>query len=167
MVANVIAGDGEELAIRTAGQDWIISWHPPEAVPDGTPHGAAGVCVTGSGEVVLISENGVDWDLPAGRPEGDETWEQTLRREMLEEACATVVDARLLGFCRGSCVAGHEAGLVLVRSFWRAQVVLDAWEPRFEIKHRRVVRASDAMPHLPQPFLPLFRRALKEAGVLI
>ena len=98
MVANVIAGDGEELAIRTAGQDWIISWHPPEAVPDGTPHGAAGVCVTGSGEVVLISENGVDWDLPAGRPEGDETWEQTLRREMLEEACATVVDARLLGF---------------------------------------------------------------------
>lgn len=104
--------------------------------------------------------------MPAGRTEGDETWEQTLRREMLEEACATVIDTRLLGFCRGSCVAGPEAGLVLVRSFWRARVLLGAWEPRFEISHRRVVPATEVLSHLPPPFLPILRRALADAGVL-
>ena len=28
---------------------------------------------------------------------------------------------------------GHERGLVLVRSFWRAEVRIDPWEPEFEI----------------------------------
>ncbi len=157
---------GEELLIRSNGQDWITSWHPAPMAPIGTPHGAAGICVTDSGKIVLISNDGIHWDLPAGRPEADETWEQTLWREMLEEACATVIDARLLGFCRGACVAGPEAGLVLVRSFWRARVVLGAWEPQFEISHRRLVPATEVLSHLPSPFLPIFRRALTEAGLL-
>jgi predicted NUDIX family NTP pyrophosphohydrolase len=72
---------------------------------------------------MLVSHDGIEWDWPAGRTEGDETWELTLRREILEEVCATVVDARLLGFCRSVCIAGREADLVLVRSFWRARVV--------------------------------------------
>jgi ADP-ribose pyrophosphatase YjhB (NUDIX family) len=81
--------------------------------------------------------------FPAGRPEEGESWEETLRREMLEEACAIVGRARLLGFSRGACVAGPEEGLVLVRSMWRAEVQLEPWEPRFEIPHRRVVTATD------------------------
>jgi len=95
VIVHVAIDDGVELPIRTNGQDWTVSWHRPPTAPTGTAHGAAGVCVIENGEIVLISNNDSDWDLPAGRTEGDETWEQTLRREMLEEACATVVDARL------------------------------------------------------------------------
>ena len=135
--------DGEDVIVRANGQTWISSWHPPLAPPDGTPHGAAGVCVTGDGEIVLISPDGERWSLPGGRPEASETWKETLLREMHEEACATVVGARLLGFSRGICVAGHEQGLVLVRSLWRADVQLAPWEPRFEIPHRRVVPEAD------------------------
>jgi hypothetical protein len=47
------------------------------------------------------------------RPEPGETWEQTLRREMDEEACATVTGARLLGFTHGRCLTGPERGTVL------------------------------------------------------
>jgi hypothetical protein len=36
--------------------------------------------------------------------------------EVLEEACAVVTRARLLGFCWGACVSGPEHGVVLVRS---------------------------------------------------
>ena len=104
----------------------------------------------------------------AGRPEGTENWEQTLRREMLEEACAEVVQARLLGFSRGECVEGPEKGLVLVRSVWRAEVELGPWEPRFEIQHRRIVKSGTIRAELPigGAIAPIILRALDEAGVL-
>jgi len=165
-VVEHVAQDGQPLLIRSAGQDWLVSWHPPPDPPDGIPHGAEGVCVTPDGDVVLISHDGQAWDLPAGRPEPGESWEDTLRREMLEEACATVVTARLLGFVRGECVAGHELGRVLVRSMWRADVELGPWEPRFEIPHRRVVAPADLAPVFAEhPFAAIIRRELDEAGL--
>jgi hypothetical protein len=78
--------------------------------------------------------------------EPGESWEQTLRREMDEKACATVVGARLLGFTRGQCVAGPERGLVLVRSVWRADV-------------------EDALSLGANPFAPFIRRELREAAM--
>lgn len=122
--------------------------------------------MTPDGDVVLISTDGELWDLPAGRPEPGETWEDTLRREMLEEACATVVAARLLGFVRGECVAGPERPRILVRSIWRADVELGPWRPLYEIPHRRVVAPSDVDSVLGgNPFLPFIRRELAEAAV--
>ncbi len=165
---SAAARPGESLAVHVNGQDWLASWHPPLLPPDGTPHGAEGVCVTGDGELVLISQDGERWSFPAGRPEGSETWEDTLRREVREEACATVLRARLLGFSRGACVAGPEKGLVLVRSVWRAEVELGPWEPRFEIRHRRVVAAAQVLQHLTitaHPSAPIIRRTLHEAGI--
>jgi ADP-ribose pyrophosphatase YjhB (NUDIX family) len=125
--------------------------------------------VTPEGDVVLISEHGDRWDLPAGRPEAGEDWEQTLRREMLEEACAVVRTARLLGFIRGRCIRGHEEGLVLVRAIWRADVDLRPWDPQFEIPERRVVPVAELLSYLAaerEGFLPVWRRALVEAGLV-
>jgi NTP pyrophosphohydrolases including oxidative damage repair enzymes len=127
---------------------------------------AEGVCVTGDGEIVLISQDGQRWDFPAGRPEGDETWGETLRREMREEACANGPPGPAAGY-RGACVAGPGQGRVLVRSVGRADVELGAW-PQFEIRHRRVVAASDVTQHLritTHPFGPIIRRALHEACI--
>lgn len=79
-----------------------------------------------------------------------------------------VGDARLLGFCRGVCLSGAEEGLRLVRSVWRAHVELLAWEPRFEIRHRRVVPVGELLTHLwiEHGFEPLYHRVLIEAGLL-
>ena len=162
------ARDGEEFMVHANGGDWIVAWHPPSSgAPVGTPHGAAGICLTQDSGLVLISNDGERWGLPGGRPEGQESWEQTLLREMLEEACATVVEARLLGFSRGKCVAGHEKGLTLVRSMWRAQVELGSWEPHFEIAHRRVVPAEGWSDHLwiEDGFAKIYWRAFAEAGL--
>ncbi|HKU27219.1 MAG TPA: NUDIX domain-containing protein, partial [Candidatus Sulfotelmatobacter sp.] len=136
MFQGCAARDAEEFAVRSNRGDWLISWHPPISTPTGTPHGANAFCVTADDQVVLISNDGKRWGWPGGRPDGNETWEQTLRREILEEICATVRNARLLGFCRGACRTGSEKGRVLVRSVWRAEVELLSWEPRFEIRHR-------------------------------
>src|SRR3954469_3253949 len=129
----------DEFEVRTDGQRWLVSWHSSGDAPDGKPHGSAGICVTDQNEVVLISSDGRAWDFPAGRPEVGEDWEQTLRREVLEEACAVVTRARLLGFSRGRCVEGAESRLVLVRAVWWAEVRLLEWSPRFETRFRCVV----------------------------
>jgi ADP-ribose pyrophosphatase YjhB (NUDIX family) len=160
--------EGEPITVRSNGGTWFIEWHPPVSVPPGTRHGANAFCVTHDNQVVLISNDGDRWGWPGGRPEGDESWEQTLRREILEEACALVCRARLLGFCRGECTSGPEQGRVLVRSIWRADVELMAWEPRFEIRHRRLVPADDLLAYLciEEGFEALYHRVLIEVGLL-
>src|SRR5438105_9980463 len=107
---STMANVGETLLVHSAGQDWLATWHPPHLpAPDGKRHGSAGVCVT-DGHVILVSLTGEAWDLPQGRPEGDEDWRATLDREVLEEACATVTDATLLGYGRGECIKGPDLG---------------------------------------------------------
>jgi ADP-ribose pyrophosphatase YjhB (NUDIX family) len=126
------------------------------------------VCVTGDDHLVLISHDGRHWGFPAGRPEGIETWEQTLHREMREEACVVVLRARLLGFARSACVRGRQRRLVLVRSYWRADVDLQPWVPEFEFAHRRLVAAVEARTHVRDPDEVATRvshRALDEAGI--
>jgi ADP-ribose pyrophosphatase YjhB (NUDIX family) len=168
MLQHRAARDGEEFVIRSDAGDWMITWNSPPTPPVGKAHGANGLCVTADRGVVLISRDGERWGWPGGRREGDETWEQTLRREIWEETCAIVGDARLLGFSRGECLSGPEKGLILVRSIWRAEVELRPWEPQFEIAHRRVVPAAELMSHLwmAEGFEAIYHRALAEAGLM-
>src|SRR5437762_6607921 len=77
-----VARDRENFAVRSSGGDWLTAWHPAGEVPPGTPHGANGLCVTADSHVVLIGNDAERWGWPEGRPEGDESWEQTLRREI-------------------------------------------------------------------------------------
>ncbi len=160
-------GDGEEVRLYAEGQRWMLTWHMPDSPPGGRPHGSMGICVTPEGSVVIVSADGTHWALPAGRPEGAEDWEETLRREVREEACAIVRTARLLGFSRGRCISGREEGLVLVRAIWRADVELQPWQPRFEIRRRCVVPAAHLLSRLTleEGYLPTYRRALIEAGL--
>jgi ADP-ribose pyrophosphatase YjhB (NUDIX family) len=162
-----IASDFEEMPVPANGGDWRMAWHPAGNVPAGQAHGANAFCVTARGNVVLISPDGSHWGWPGGRPEPGESWEDTLRREMMEEACATVTGARLLGFVRSRCLSGHEEGLVLVRSIWRAEVTLLPWRPEHEIPFRRVVPARDLARHLwmEDGGAPIYSRAAWEAAL--
>jgi ADP-ribose pyrophosphatase YjhB (NUDIX family) len=159
-----IAEDGVETPFSD-DQDWRIAWCPPPDSPQGTRHGGNAICVAGD-QMVLISHNGRRWGLPGGRPEADEDWIDTVRREIQEEACATATDCRLLGFTTGTCVRGREQGRVLVRSQWLAEVSVQPWDPQFEIPYRRLVPAAEAFAQLsiPPGQEPLYRRMFSEAG---
>ncbi len=159
--------------IESDGQEWHLDWYPlaepptetQTQPPAGLPHGSTGVCVVGA--EVLIVHDGHGWGLPGGRPEPGEDWLTTLHREVREEACATVLDARLLGFARGECVRGREYGRVLVRAHFSARVRLDPWEPEFEMVERRLVPVPDALAYLRMPagYRPFYERLLAEAVV--
>ena len=169
MTAPTAARDLETMPTVSGGQHWLVSWHPADAAPEGRNHGSAGICVGNNGrDLVLISPDEVHWGFPAGRPEGAETLRETLDREMREEACVEVLDARLLGYSRSQCVRGHEEGLVLVRSYWLADVAIGSWKPEFEVVHRRVFPAAEATTYVRDPDAAATRislRALAEAGL--
>lgn len=114
-----------------------------------------------------MSPDGLRWTLPGGRPEPGETPYDTLVREVAEEACATVTGARLLGYSRGTCLAGPEKGLVLVRAMWLAQVTVEPWVPVFEMTHRELVPFDEAFARVEiQPGQEhIFRRHFVEAGL--
>ena len=157
----------EAFQVETGGQDVLVTWFPPHDVPEGQRHGSGGICLTDNGEVVLATQDGETWGFPAGRPEGSESWEETLRREMREEACVEVREAKLLGFSRGECIRGHEKGLVLVRSIWLAKVELNEWVPEHETLARKLVQPEGLLAELAlDVFLPLHHRALIAAGLL-
>jgi ADP-ribose pyrophosphatase YjhB (NUDIX family) len=117
--------------------------------------------------VVLVSGDGDRWGLPGGRPEPGEDWADTLRREVREEARATVTESLLLGFSRGVCIRGSQAGLVLVRALWHAGVCPDPWQPRLEIVERRLVPVAEAFDSLwiEPGFGPMYRRIFLEAAL--
>ena len=89
------APEFEAFQVETGGQDVLVTWFPPHDVPEGQRHGSGGICLTDNGEIVVATQDGETWGFPAGRPEGSESWEETLRREMREEACVEVREAKL------------------------------------------------------------------------
>src|SRR6266571_1170567 len=58
-----------------------------------------GVVFNAEGEILLIQEKG-KWKIPGGTPEGDETAEETLRRELIEEADVTIKELVPVGVQR-------------------------------------------------------------------
>ena len=160
-----VAGDYEVIPV---GEDsgWTHTWYPPAEPPKGQRHGSGGVCFTSPDELVLIRIRGCEsFEFPQGRPEEGESWEDTFRREVMEEARASVSEAKLLGFQEICCLEGEQAGLVRVRSFWKAKVKLLDWIPQQEIEERKLVPARNAFSALPKIYEPIMARILIEAGV--
>ena len=162
---HLMAPDGKEFNFCSEGQDWLVTWLPPvRPYPDGKPHGSAAICITPEGQIVLVRSDEGPWEFPGGRAEIGEDLRATLNREVLEEACAQVEAAALLGFAKSVCIKGPEEGLTPIRSLWRAVVLLQPWEPRFEKTHRRLVHADEALGEMKKSgSMPIYLRWFHEA----
>lgn len=81
-----------------AGRPLTVTWLPPPFHPprDLTTQVSA-LCCTVDGRIVLVTGDGGEWGLPGGRPEGGETLEAALAREVWEEARAVVTRCAYLG----------------------------------------------------------------------
>lgn len=57
-----------------------------------------GICFDQNKRILICRQNSQsDWQIPGGKPEKNESFEETLRREFLEEVQVTIHNIRLLG----------------------------------------------------------------------
>ena len=95
-------------------------------------------------ETVLVRNIHGRLNTPGGHPEPGETSEETMIREVREEAVANVVSSQLIAFARSECLQGERAGHVMVRDMYVARVELLPWQqPESEITERLVVPIAD------------------------
>ena len=135
------------------GRRVTYTWFDPPFRPE-PPHStqAYGICFTEAGMIVLgarrYSMASGTVNLLGGGVEPDETLEDCLVREVMEEGCARVVESRYIG-CQRVDDPDHPTGpwRYYQSRFW-VRVELLRWDPQHEIDERRLVRPDDFLPTL-------------------
>ena len=129
-----------------AGKRYLVEWFPGARVPAGARvTQVSGICMTDDGQVVLVSSDGESWGLPGGHPEPGESVEETLSREVREEACFTVERSEYLGYQQCSPEAGGTPDFQLR---YRCLVTVTEFSPKHETTHRKMVSLSDLLGEL-------------------
>jgi 8-oxo-dGTP pyrophosphatase MutT (NUDIX family) len=124
------------------GRRYRIAWFDPPFQPPLTETTQAlGICFTPEQQIVLVTWNNSQWSLPGGTVEPGETLEQTLARELLEEACADVLAATYIG-CQRVEELEHDAAPPYYQTRFWARVQLRRFTPEHEMTGRRLVAAE-------------------------
>lgn len=151
--------------LQIDGRTVIVTWLDlPFVPPRALTTQAYGICFTDSGQIVLVGDAREQWNLPGGHPEGQETLEQTLAREVWEEACAEVLASRYLG-CQQIDDPDAPDGLTCYYQarFW-ARIVLHPFVPEHETTHRCLIAPDQFLATLAWGSAPTARRIL-ELGI--
>lgn len=122
---------------------------------------ASGVCFDEQGRILLLKQEGKKWNIPGGTPEGSETPEETLRREVYEETTVK------LGKCEPIAYQEVREDGILTKYQVRFACLVDSIEPqkidppKGKIHQRLFVEPERAMDYIEYPqFKELFELAV-------
>ena len=91
--------DNTQEDIIYKGQTYHLTWIKTDSLDNYSPITQVyGVCFDNEGNILIArSSESAQWQIPGGTPEENETIEQTLKRELLEEVDIEVKDIKVLG----------------------------------------------------------------------
>jgi len=86
--------------IRSKDGVFVLTWHEKKNFSKIKPITQVyGVCFDKKGRILIVNVEGNDkWQLIGGHPEKGETFEETLKREALEEGDIEICDLKPLGY---------------------------------------------------------------------
>jgi len=98
------------------------------------------------GEILLTLDKSNFWNAVCGKIENDETWQEALRRETLEEVGAEVGELYVVGYldCRNGPGSKFKPHTILPVCYSYSTSVITNWVPR-ETKNREFFSYSDAV----------------------
>lgn len=144
------------------GRKWFVQIVKAESLPPDAQVTAVAI-VACLNDKILFIRNKRGWDIPGGHVEkGDETIEQTARRELLEETCAEGKEFRLVGYLVSDLYLDKETYIPILLTKVSA---LHKFSPRHETEKRRLMTPEECKKfYYGNPLLieELLRVALEE-----
>jgi ADP-ribose pyrophosphatase YjhB (NUDIX family) len=110
----------------------------------------SGFCFDREGQILLIEDAG-EFGLPGGTPEKSESYEETLRREVLEEAQVVLDEVKFLGYqlVEGDASLINGRPYAQIRAIARvAQILPSAEDPASGVTFRRLLCPPAVVPGL-------------------
>ena len=112
---------------------------------------------------MVTTDRATGWTVPGGRLEAGEDGATALVREVREEACATVVAHRLVGYQRAYELGPDGVVDDFAQAKFVARVDLDPWEPRHETCERRLLDLDGLSSWLSKSWSPIGRQWVQRA----